>query len=118
MTATAGHAYLICFERQIGDAANPKGSASHYLGWAEDIDARLAEHPAGRRARIPATCVAPGIGFEVVCTWAGVDRSFERRLKRQHNAWRHCPRCGPRARRSRAGPAGGTALGASAGGAP
>ena len=118
MTATAGHAYLICFERQIGDAANPKGTASHYLGLAEDVDARMVEHRAGRGARILAARRAQGIGFEVVRTWAGVDRSFERRLKRQHNAWRHCPRCGPRARRSRAGPPPGPGVLASAGGAP
>ena len=115
--ALLGHVYLVCFEKQIG-TSNPKGSASHYLGWATDVEARMAEHRAGRGARILAACVARGIGFEVVRTWAGVDRSFERRLKRQHNAWRHCPRCGPRARRSRAGPAGGTALRARAGGAP
>ena len=116
-SALSGHVYLVCFEQQIG-TSNPKGSASHYLGWATDVDARMVEHRAGRGARILAACVARGIGFEVVRTWAGVDRSFERRLKRQHNAWRHCPRCGPRARRIGAGPAGGTALRASAGGAP
>ena len=116
MTATAGHAYLICFERQIGDAANPKGTASHYLGWAEDVDARMVEHRAGRGARILAACVAQGIGFEVVRSWVDLDRSFERRLKRQHNAWRHCPRCGPGTRRSRAGPEGGAGVLASGGG--
>ncbi len=91
-----GDVYLICFDRAIGDTDNPKGSASHYLGWADDVDARMAEHRAGRGARILAACVQLGIGFDVVRTWAGVDRNFERRLKRQHNAWRHCPRCARR----------------------
>jgi predicted GIY-YIG superfamily endonuclease len=100
--ALSGHVYLVCFDRAIGDPANPKGSASHYLGWAEDVEARMAEHRAGRGARILAACIQRGIAFDVVRTWAGVDRNFERRLKRQHNAWRHCPRCG--CRRSRAGP--------------
>ena len=104
MTASLlGHVYLVCFEPPIGDSANPKGSASHYLGWAEDVDGRMAEHRAGRGACILAACVEQGIAFEVVRTWAGVDRNFERRLKRQHNAWRHCPRCGSRG--TRAGPA-------------
>jgi len=98
-----GHVYLVCFETPIGDSANPKGSASHYLGWAEDVEPRMAEHRAGRGARILAACVEQGIAFGVVRTWADVDRNFERRLKRQHNAWRHCPRCG--SRRTRAGPA-------------
>lgn len=115
--ALSGHVYLVCFEQQIG-TSNPKGSASHYLGWATDVEARMAEHRAGRGARILAACVARGIGFEVVRSWAGVDRSFARRLKRQHNAWRHCPRCGPRALGIGAGPAGGTPLRARAGGAP
>ena len=106
--ALSGHVYLVCFESAIGDSANPKGSASHYLGWAEDVDARMAEHRAGRGARVLAACVEQGIAFEVVRTWPGVDRSFERRLKRQHNAWRHCPRCGRR--RSRARPAQRSAL--------
>jgi hypothetical protein len=55
----------------------------------------MAEHRAGRGARILAACVQRGIGFHVVRTWPDADRSFERRLKRQHNAWKHCPRCRP-----------------------
>jgi hypothetical protein len=115
--AISGHVYLVCFEKQIG-TSNPKGSASHYLGWAEDVELRMAEHRAGRGARILAACVERGIGFAVVRTWAGVDRRLQRRLKRQHNAWHHCPRCGPRARRSRADPPPGAAVLASAGGGP
>ena len=104
-TSARGWVYLVCFERPIGDPANPKGSAGHYLGWADDVDARLAEHRAGRGARILAACVEQGIAFDVLRTWAGADRSFERRIKRQHNAWRLCPRCGSRrGGRTRAGP--------------
>ena len=88
-----GHVYLVCFDALLGDLANPKGRAGHYLGWADDVDARMAEHRAGRGARILAACVQRGIAFHVVRTWADADRSFERRLKRQHNAWKHCPRC-------------------------
>ena len=43
---------------------------------ARDVELRIAEHRAGRGARILAVCVARGIGFEVVRTWAGVGRSF------------------------------------------
>lgn len=104
-TSPQGHVYLVCFESPIGDLANPKGAAGHYLGWADDVAARMAEHRAGRGARILAACVRQGIGFDVVRTWADVDRTFERRIKRQHNAWRLCPRCGTRRRgRTRAGP--------------
>jgi predicted GIY-YIG superfamily endonuclease len=104
-TSPVGCVYLVCFEAPIGDPANPKGSAGHYLGWADDVDARMAEHRAGRGARILAACVARGIAFDVVRTWAGADRSFERRIKRHHNAWRLCPRCGSRrGGRTRPGP--------------
>ena len=87
MSAPPGQVYLLCFARPIGDTDNPKGAASHHL----------AEHRAARGARIRAACVTQGIAFEVVRTWADVDRSFEHRLKRQHNAWRHRPRCRCRA---------------------
>lgn len=104
-TSPQGYVYLVCFEAPIGDLANPKGAAGHYLGWADDVAARMAEHRAGRGARILAACVRQGIAFDVVRTWAGADRTFERRLKRQHNAWRLCPRCGAgRSGRTRAAP--------------
>ena len=90
-----GLVYLVCLDALLGDFANPRGRAGHYLGWADDVDARMAEHRAGRGARILAACVQHGIAFDVVRTRADVDRSFERRLKRQHNAWKHCPRCRP-----------------------
>ncbi len=64
--ALSGHVYLVCFDRAIGDPDNPKGSASHYLGWAEDVEARMAEHgapaswpPASSEAS-PSTWSAPG----------------------------------------------------------
>ena len=104
-TSPIGWVYLVCFERAIGDPANPRGSARHYLGWADDVDTRMAEHRAGRGARILAACVRQGVGFDVVRMWAGADRAFERRIKRHHNAWRLCPSCGSRrAGRTRPGP--------------
>ena len=104
-TSPRGFLYLVCFETRIGDLTNPKGAAGHYLGWADDVDARMAEHRARRGARILAACVERGIAFDVVRTWADVDRAFERRIKRQHNAWRLCPRCaGRRGGRAPAGP--------------
>ena len=104
-TSPRGFVYLVCFDARIGDVSNPKGAAGHYLGWADDVAARMAEHRAGRGARILAACVERGIAFDVVRTWADVDRAFERRIKRQHNALRLCPRCAcRRGGRARAGP--------------
>ncbi len=107
-----GSVYPVCFDGVLGDVANPKGRAGHYLGWADDVAARMAEHRAGRGARILAACVERGIAFDVVRTWADVDRTFERRMKRQHNAWRLCPRCAcQRGGRARAAPSGAAACG-------
>jgi predicted GIY-YIG superfamily endonuclease len=99
--APAGTVYLLHFARELGDVGNARGTARHYIGWADDLDARLAEHRGGRGARILAACVREGIRFDLVRTWEGVGRSFERRLKNQKHAWRLCPVC----RRLRPAPA-------------
>ena len=51
------HVYLACFEKQIDDATNPKGSVSHYLGWAEDVELRWPTGP-DEEPRILAACRA------------------------------------------------------------
>jgi predicted GIY-YIG superfamily endonuclease len=40
-----GTVYLLHFDR-------PYKRARHYLGWASDLDARLAQHTAGHGARL------------------------------------------------------------------
>jgi len=87
----AGTVYLLHFDR-------PYAHARHYLGWAADLDARLAEHAAGRGARLLAVVRAAGIGWTLARTWPG-GRSRERALKRQGGASRRCPACGVRPRR-------------------
>jgi predicted GIY-YIG superfamily endonuclease len=88
-----GTAYLVHFDRAIGNEANPRAMARHYIGWADNLDARLAEHRAGRGARLLAACGREGIGWAVVRTWAGVTRSTERSLKNRKQAWSLCPMC-------------------------
>ena len=88
-----GTAYLLHFDRALGNSHNPRGMARHYIGWADDVDARLADHRAGRGARLLAACVREGIGWEVVRTWPGVTRSTERALKNRKQAWSLCPVC-------------------------
>ena len=71
--------------------ARPYKHARHYLGFAEDLERRLAQHRAGRGARLVQVVLGAGIGFEVARTWDG-DRRFERQLKNQRNApTRLCP---------------------------
>lgn len=79
--------YLLHFDRKVSD------QAQHYVGYAEDVDARVAEHRAGRGARLTQVCVERGIGFEVVRIWPDGDRNLERRIKNTHHRERYCPVC-------------------------
>jgi predicted GIY-YIG superfamily endonuclease len=81
--------YLLHLSKPV-NAARP---ARHYLGSADDLPARLAQHASGRGARMLAAAAARGIGWEVARTWDG-GRPLERRLKNRKNAPRElCPLC-------------------------
>ena len=81
-----GTIYLLHFDQ-------PYQHARHYTGWTSDLDARLAEHAAGRGARLLAVIGDAGIGFQLARTWTGT-RTRERRLKQSGGARRRCPLCG------------------------
>ncbi len=79
----AGVVYLLHFDR-------PYKHARHYTQQpAADLDARLAEHEAGRGARF--TAVVAGVGWTLARTWPGT-RTRERQIKNQGGASRCCPR--------------------------
>ncbi|MFF5228424.1 hypothetical protein [Dactylosporangium sp. NPDC000521] len=82
----AGTIYLLHFER-------PYQHARHYLGWASDLEARLADHLAGRGARLLAVVRSAGITWYLARTWDGT-RARERQIKRQGGLSRSCPLCG------------------------
>ena len=88
-----GLVYLLHLDR-------PYKHAKHYTGWTSDLDARLAEHAAGRGARLLEVVKAAGIGWTLARTWQGT-RTRERQLKNQGGASRHCPQCGVRPRQAR-----------------
>ena len=83
-----GTVYLLCFSQPI----SPAHTCRHYLGWASDLGARLAEHAAGTGARLTQVARERGIGWVVARTWPGEDRAAERRHKNTHGA-RLCPLC-------------------------
>lgn len=87
---TAGTVYLLHFDA-------PYKHARHYLGWTDDLPARLAAHQAGQGARLLAVVKAAGIGWQLARIWPGT-RARERQLKRQGGASRCCPMCGVRPR--------------------
>ncbi len=84
--------YLIHFDAPLGDPANPRGQAQHYIGFTDDIAARLDAHRRGLGAALMAAVSRMGIGWQVVLTWEG-GRDLERKLKRRKKARRLCPVC-------------------------
>ena len=83
---TAG-VYLIHFDP-------PYKHARHYVGFAEDIDARLRAHRDGHGARLTQVAVAHGCELILARVWPGGDRTLERHLKQQKRAPHLCPVCG------------------------
>lgn len=78
--------------------APPYKHARHYLGIADDLESRLAEHSKGQGARLTQVAVAAGSELVLVRTWKG-GRKNERALKNRKYSPRLCPLCNPRAMR-------------------
>lgn len=83
-----GFVYLLHFDRAYAHAR-------HYLGYTENLAARLERHRAGNGARLVQVINQAGITWQCVRVWERADRELERRLKRQHNTARFCPLCRP-----------------------
>lgn len=69
--------------------------ARHYLGWASQLERRLAHHANGTGARLTQVARAKGIEWTVARTWQHADRTAEARLKRHKHNSRLCPICNP-----------------------
>lgn len=85
MNANEGTIYLLHFD-------SPFGHARHYTGWAKDLEARIAEHRAGRGSNLIKHVLAAGIDFVLATTLTG-DRNRERQLKNRGGAAKWCPVC-------------------------
>jgi predicted GIY-YIG superfamily endonuclease len=88
---SAGTVYLLHFDQ-------PYRHARHYVGWALNVKRRLAEHEAGRGARLLAVAREAGITWQLARMWPG-GRARERQIKRQGGHSRQCPLCGVKPRR-------------------
>ncbi|WP_201365820.1 hypothetical protein [Dictyobacter formicarum] len=80
--------YLLHFEKRYQHAG-------HYLGWTDDLPARLEAHRSGRGARLMEVIKEHGISWQLARVWEDGDRALERRLKRQKAGPRLCPLCHP-----------------------
>lgn len=84
--------YLIHFKESI----SPDKKCQHYIGFANDVEARISYHRKGRsKVRLFEVAKERGITFEVVRIWPDGDRDFERKLKKRKNHKKLCPICTP-----------------------
>jgi predicted GIY-YIG superfamily endonuclease len=96
-----GVVYTLHFDPPYPSHA-PEGAqvARHYTGWAKDLDARLADHEAGRGARLTQVQLAAGGTWRLALAEPGT-RDREAQLK-ERGATRRCQIC--RAEAAAAGP--------------
>lgn len=85
--AIAGKLYLLHFSR-------PLHHARHYLGYtgADDVQARIDRHIAGRGSPLLRAVIAAGIDVTLAMSMDGT-RDDERRIKKRKNLARMCPTC-------------------------
>lgn len=76
---------------------SPYEYASHYLGYADDIDRRVEAHRDGYGSKLTKALHRAGIGFQLARTWENGDRDFERKLHNANNNKLLCPICNPSA---------------------
>lgn len=85
--AVAMTVYILHFSQPIS------GKASHYTGFANDLNGRIAHHRNGTGARLTQVAHERGIEMKLARTFEGADRTFERRIKKTKNIRRYCPIC-------------------------
>jgi len=89
--STQGEVYLFHFTAPLGNLSNPRAQARHYVGFAEDLDRRIATHLAGRGAKIVAAALAKGLIFEIY-HWPAC-LATEKLIKRRKETHVFCPAC-------------------------
>jgi predicted GIY-YIG superfamily endonuclease len=85
--------YLLHFHQPI---APGRHTCQHYMGSAEDLQARLTLHTAGQGARLCQVALERGITWELARVWeapAREGRKLERKLKNRKAGPKLCPIC-------------------------
>lgn len=83
-----GFVYLLHFSAPI----SPRHTCQHYIGYTDDLPARIQAHRHGNAARLTEVAHQRGIKFDVVRVWRGT-RATERRLKSRKATPGLCPIC-------------------------
>ena len=81
--------YLIHFEQ-------PYKHARHYLGYSDNLAARIAAHEHGNGARLMSVISRNDIRWVVARVWPNGGPDLERKLKRHHGSCDLCPICAGR----------------------
>lgn len=89
--STQGTVYLFHFHRPIGNLANVRAQALHYVGFAEDFERRIAAQLAGKGAKLVAAALAQGIGYDLFHWPAAL--AVEKLIKRTKKTALYCPAC-------------------------
>jgi hypothetical protein len=92
MKTRTGTCYLFHFERPFG---TEKQQARHYLGWTQNLIARVNAHKEGRGSRLLYHVRKAGIPFYLVRVWNNVPFTTEARIKNLGSLARVCPFCSP-----------------------
>jgi len=78
--------YLLHFKQ-------PFKHARHYLGYADNLQVRLALHANGHGARLTQVVKDSGGSWVLARIWTSGSRDLEHRLKRWHSGVKLCPIC-------------------------
>jgi len=89
--STQGHLYIFHFNAPLGNLANARAQASHYCGFAEDLDSRIAKQLAGKGAKLVAAALKQGLVFELY-HWPAC-LATEKLIKKTKKTSLYCPAC-------------------------
>ena len=92
-----GSIYLICLDE-------PYKHVKHYIGFSTNgVTNRLNAHRKGHGSKLLRHVNNHHISYRITRVWSNVTRHDERKLKKQRNAKRFCPRCNPNAYNAKGG---------------
>jgi predicted GIY-YIG superfamily endonuclease len=96
--STQGHLYIFHFNAPLGNLANRRAQASHYCGFADDLDSRIKKQLAGRGAKLVAAAMKQGLIFELY-HWPAC-LATEKLVKKYKKTSAFCPACAAAAHRT------------------
>lgn len=89
--STQGHLYIFHFNAPLGNLANPRAQANHYVGFCDDLDSRIAKQLAGKGAKLMAAALKQGLVFELY-HWPAL-LATEKLVKKTKKTSLYCPAC-------------------------